>query len=69
MVDATESGLTGHLIFATNSKHLIIRNSEYFLSENEQDSHDKKYQIFEFEKEIFYTFENNLKGEHTKWQN
>lgn len=69
VVDATESGLTGHLIFATNSKHLIIRNSEYFLSENEQDSHDKKYQILEFEKEIFYTFENNLKGEHTKWQN
>lgn len=68
VVDATESGLTGHLIFATNSKYLIIKNNAYFNPDNEQDSLDKRYQIFDFGKEIFYTFANNLKGGHTKWQ-
>lgn len=67
-VDATESGLNGHLIFATNSKYLIIRNTDFFITNNEPESLDKRYQIFDFGKEIFYTFANNLKGGHTKWQ-
>jgi len=68
VVDATESGFTGHLIFATNSRYLIIKNSEFFNAGNEQDSLDKKYQIFDFGNEIFYTFASNLKGGHTKWR-
>ena len=68
VVDATESGLTGHLIFATNSKYLIIKNNDFFNTDSEQDSLDKRYQIFDFGKEKFYTFANNLKGGHTKWQ-
>lgn len=68
VVDATESGLTGHLLFATNSRYLIIKNNDYFSTGDEIDNPDKSYQILDFEKEIFYTFANNLKGEHTKWQ-
>lgn len=68
VVDATESGLTGHLIFATNSRFLIIKNFGILKTDNKQDSIDKRYQIFDFGKEIFFTFANNLKGAHTKWQ-
>ena len=67
VVDATESGLTGHLIFAANSKYLIMKNTEYFGSDPEQDR-PNKYRIFSFGNEIFYTFANNLKGAHTEWQ-
>jgi hypothetical protein len=67
-VDATESGLTGHLIFATDSRYLIIKNNGFFNVDNEQDGLNKRYQIFDFGKEKFYTFANNLKGSHTKWQ-
>ncbi|MEE9361975.1 MAG: hypothetical protein V3U92_05195 [Cellulophaga sp.] len=65
-VDATESGLTGHLIFATNSRHLIINNTHL---SDEEESPNKKYQIFDFGNEIFYTFASNLKGVHTQWKN
>lgn len=68
VVDATESGLTGNLIFATNSKYLIMKNLNSFDSDNKHDTTNKGYQIFEFDKEKFYTFVNNLKGTHTKWQ-
>lgn len=68
VVDATESGLIGHLIFATNSRYLIIKNTDFFNLDNEQDSLDKRYQIFDFGNEKFFTFANNLKGGHTKWQ-
>ena len=69
VVDATESGLTGHLIFASNSQYLIIKNSGEYNIDNDLIEKEKNYTVFEFEKEIFYTFANNLKGEHTKWQN
>lgn len=68
VVDATESGLSGHLIFATNSRFLIIKNNDIFDTDNKQDSLVKRYQIFDFGKEMFYTFANNLKGDHTEWQ-
>jgi hypothetical protein len=68
VVDATETGLTGHLIFATNSRFLIIKNSDILNTVSKQDSLDKRYQIFDFGKEMFFTFANNLKGAHTKWQ-
>jgi hypothetical protein len=68
VVDATESGLTGHLIFATNSKYLIIKNTDNQDLESDLNE-EKKYEVFEFTEEIFYTFANNLKGDHTKWQN
>jgi len=68
VVDATESGHTGNLIFATNSKYLIIKNNDFFNTDSEQDSLDRRYQIFDFGNEKFYTFANNLKGGHTKWQ-
>jgi len=62
VLDATESGLSGHLIFATNSKYLLIKQ---FSISNDL---EKNYSIFEFKEEKFTTFANNLKGEHVKWQ-
>ena len=69
VVDATESGLTDHLIFATNSRYLIIKNSNIFSDNNNYEDFHKKYHIFDIGNEIFHTFKNNLKGKHTKWQN
>ena len=76
VVDATESGFAGHLIFATNLEYLIIKrfdkreiDTEQEAETKENSSFDNGYKIFKFEKEIFYTFVNNLKGRHTSWQN
>ena len=60
LVDATESGLYGHLIFATNSKYLIMKNL---------DKEQELYKIYEFNEEKLYTFSNNLRGDHSQWQN
>lgn len=68
VADATESGLTNNFIFATNSKYLILKNLNSYNSGANQPATDKIYQIFEFDTENFYTFTNNLKGIHTKWQ-
>lgn len=71
VIDATESGLDGHLIFATNSRYLIIRN-HYWLEPldplDQTEENPKKYRIFDFGNEIFYTFVGNLKGNHTEWE-
>lgn len=63
VVDATETGLNGNLLFATNSKYLIIKSPDLLGVRSEDDFYD----IYDFGIETFYTFANNLKGEHTSW--
>lgn len=71
VMDATESGNANRLIFATNSEFLIFPPTNMPLpAELEENETITQFQIFNFatNKEIFYTFTNNLKGAHTRWQ-
>jgi len=54
-VDATETGLSGLLMFAANSEFLIMKQDEYF--------------IVKFDNKLkFNRFAHNLKGEHLEWK-
>jgi hypothetical protein len=63
LFDATEGNASlNYFIMAKLSDRIIVRtvdNSQY---------HRKIYKQFMGNKDIFYTFDRNLKGEHTKWQ-
>ena len=56
-LDATESGLQGHFLFAKNPESLIIKPDQ-----------TGSYHFLPFENEYFKTYNNNLKGEHTQWE-
>jgi hypothetical protein len=53
VLDATESGL-GNLIIAFNSENVVFNEGKF-------------YSLIEINIGIFNTFNNNLKGKHTKW--
>jgi hypothetical protein len=57
VLDATESGVSNYLIFAANLEYLIIKSAQI-----------QDYKIIKFNKIMFNTFKNNLKGEHTQWK-
>lgn len=63
LFDATEGNASlNYFIMAKFPDRIIVRtvdNSQY---------HRKIYKQFMNNKDIFYTFDHNLKGEHTKWQ-
>jgi hypothetical protein len=64
VLDATESGKSGHLIFASDMNYLVFDN----LSIDEGPIN--QYHIIFFERnQNLYTFANNLKGKHTTCQN
>lgn len=69
VIDATESGLKKHLIFGTDSKHLVFYNSDGVDDSHDEISERNKFKIIDLIDVIFYTFADNLKGEHNKWQN
>jgi hypothetical protein len=58
VLDATESGLSANLIIAFNSENAVFKN---FING------EKLYSVIEINIGIFNTFDNNLKGKHTKW--
>jgi hypothetical protein len=65
ILDATESGRSGNLIVLFNSEQMILRDKikgyeDYF-------DFEKGYSIFNIKIRNFYSFNNNLKGEHTEW--
>lgn len=63
LFNATEGNTSlNYFIMAKLSDKIIVRttdNSQY---------HRKIYKRFDGNKDIFYTFDRNLKGEHSKWQ-
>lgn len=59
ILDATESGFSGNLIIAFNSKNIVLTK----FSDGK-----KLYSVVEMNIGNFNTFNNNLKGNHTLWQ-
>lgn len=61
--DATEGNTSfNYLIMAKLSDRIIVR------TEDKSAYRRKIYKQFKENRDIFYTFDRNLKGEHTKWQ-
>jgi hypothetical protein len=64
VIDATESGLQGHLIYAKDCNKLILYDPDL-----KKNGDEKRFPAINVVDEIFYTFADNLKGAHTQWKN